>query len=366
MKIDHCASTSAALQITWSDGSHATFPYIWLRDNDPIGFHPDTEERLFDLTSVEMDIQPTDVQSEETQVSLQWPEESQRSTFEADWLYERRLGTAHADAAAVDTTLWTNEFAGDIPRISAKCLSDADLSGALCLLKRYGLAIITDLDDDEKAGEQFGDRIGFKRETNFGVMFEVINKPDPNNLAYTSVALPLHTDLANQALPPGYQFLHCVANDADGGESTFADGFAICEDLRLQNPEHFKLLSEVTIPFRFHDRTCDIRRRQTIINVDESGHILSFIFNAHLVGTPDLAPELMVAYYAAYRDLMQRIRRPEYKIELKLQRGEMVIFDNRRVMHGRNAFDPSSGFRHLRGYYIDRGEVDSRIRVINR
>ncbi|WP_370693691.1 TauD/TfdA family dioxygenase [Oceanobacter sp. 3_MG-2023] len=43
----------------------------------------------------------------------------------------------------------------------------------------------------------------------------------PVNLAYTAIALPLHTGLANQEIPPGYQFLHCLANESQGAESTF-------------------------------------------------------------------------------------------------------------------------------------------------
>ncbi|WP_312881095.1 TauD/TfdA family dioxygenase [Rhizobium leguminosarum] len=44
--------------------------------------------------------------------------------------------------------------------------------------------------------------------------------------------------------------------------------------------------------------------------------------------------------------------------------GEMVIFDNRRVLHGRTAFDPMTGHRLLKGFYVDRGEFDSRIRML--
>jgi gamma-butyrobetaine dioxygenase len=40
------------------------------------------------------------------------------------------------------------------------------------------------------------------------------------------------------------------------------------------------------------------------------------------------------------------------------------VFDNRRVMHGRDAFDSSSGMRHLRGCYVDRTEFQSRLRVL--
>ena len=48
----------------------------------------------------------------------------------------------------------------------------------------------------------------------------------------------------------------------------------------------------------------------------------------------------------------------------KLQAGEMVVFDNRRILHGRDAFDPSTGHRLLKGFYVDRGEFDSKIRML--
>lgn len=63
---------------------------------------------------------------------------------------------------------------------------------------------------------------------------------------------------------------------------------------------------------------------------------------------------------------MAMTRDPAYGIALKLAGGEMVVFDNRRVLHGREAFDPSTGFRHLHGCYVDRGEWDSRLRVLDR
>lgn len=44
--------------------------------------------------------------------------------------------------------------------------------------------------------------------------------------------------------------------------------------------------------------------------------------------------------------------------------GEVLIFDNWRLLHGREGFDPSKGHRHLEGCYIDWDEVYSRIRVL--
>jgi gamma-butyrobetaine dioxygenase len=51
---------------------------------------------------------------------------------------------------------------------------------------------------------------------------------------------------------------------------------------------------------------------------------------------------------------------------LRLGEGQMVVFDNRRVLHGRRAFDPATGKRRLRGCYVDRSEFTSRLRVLQR
>jgi gamma-butyrobetaine dioxygenase len=197
-------------------------------------------------------------------------------------------------------------------------------------------------------------------------VFEVISKPDPNNLAYTSVALPLHTDLPNQEVPPGFQFLHCLANEAVGGGSIFADGFALAEDLRRDDPDAFRLLCDVPIPYRFHDDDADIQVREPVITLDRHGQVIEIRYNAHIAGMFDMAPEIMPAYYRAYRAFMTRTRDPLYRLTFKLEPGEMVVFDNRRVLHGRDAFDPASGFRHLHGCYVDRGEFTSRLRLLAR
>ena len=43
-----------------------------------------------------------------------------------------------------------------------------------------------------------------------------------------------------------------------------------------------------------------------------------------------------------------------------------AAFDNRRVLHGRTAFDEAVGARALKGCYMEREEVLSRIRVLRR
>ena len=213
---------------------------------------------------------------------------------------------------------------------------------------------------------ELAERVGFLRQTNFGVTFEVVNRPDPNNLAYTAGRLPLHTDLPNQEVPPGYQFLHCLANEAVGGGSLFADGYAIARDLRAEEPDAFRMLSETAIPFRFHDSEADIRVHAPVIRLDGAGEPVEIRYNAHIAAVFDMPADVLPAYYRAYRSIMARTRQDRYIVALKLAAGEMVVFDNRRVLHGREAFDPTTGFRHLRGCYVDRGEFDSTLRILAR
>jgi len=358
-----------ALHITFDTGESATFPALFLRDNCPSGFHPQTLEREFDLTSVEPDIAITEARLDGADVLLSWSSGDATSCFSLTWLSANAPGRAFADAAAVAPTLWHGDMTKEqLPTAAASDLlsSDAALLTLLTETKRTGLAIVNGMADDADAGMTVARRIGFLRETNFGITFEVMSKPDPNNLAYTSHALPLHTDLPNQELAPGFQFLHCLANEAEGGGSTFADGFAIAAGLKEHDPEAFDLLASEPIPFRFQDGDYDIGKHHTVIQLDHTGAVSELRFNAHIASVFDMDASKMDAYYRAYRTLMQMTRDPKYVMITKLNGGEMVIFDNRRALHGRAAFDPSTGFRHLRGCYVDRGEFDSRIRVLSR
>ncbi|MDR9394719.1 MAG: TauD/TfdA family dioxygenase [Roseovarius sp.] len=360
---------AAGLEIRWPDGTVGEFPYIWLRDTDPSGFHPQTGERFFDLTGVPLDISPHAVEITPRALLVTWPDQAGPSQFDLDWIKAHRPGQRRADPADVPALAWRADLGGaGVPRHDAGGIlsSDGALSDWLTETKRYGLSVVTGLAGDTGAGMEVARRVGHLRETNFGLTFEVVSKPDPNNLAYTSDALPLHTDLTNQEMPPGYQFLHCLANEAEGGGSTFCDGVAVANDLRESAPEAFEVLSTVTVPFRFHDRDTDIRSRKTVIALDTRGEVSEICFNAHLADILDLAPARLTAFYRAYRLFMEMTRDDAYGIGLKLSGGEMVVFDNRRVLHGRDAFDPSTGFRHLHGCYVDRGEWDSRLRVLAR
>ncbi len=366
VQISSITQAERALNVQWSDGSSATYHYLWLRDNCPSAFHLHTGERSFNLLSISVDICPRAVEFDGSSLTIDWSEGEHRSVFEQSWLREYSYCDALAKNRSSSYVSWDNSFASQIPEADQGDFmqDDQTLLNWMLALDKNGLALIRQMPNTEAAVVETASRIDYLRQTNFGVTFDVISVARPINLAYTSIALPLHTDLANQEVPPGYQFLHCLCNDSSGGESTFVDGLRVLEKLREENPDAFALLSTQAIPFRFHDEGHDIRQHHPVINLDSFGNIIELKYNAHLADIFDLPEAIMYDYYVAYRELMLRLQDPALKIELKLGAGDMVVFDNRRVLHGRNAFDETSGSRHLRGCYVDRSEFKSRLRVL--
>lgn len=356
------------LVVTWSDGTATHYPTIWLRDNCPSGLHPQTHERLLDLLSLDPSPVLGSALLDGDVVALDYAD-GHASRLPLALLDRNKPGQPASDPALVEPQLWRADLTvAGIPRFAGPDIvaDDKVLDAWMRQTARFGLSIVDGLGDRIDAGVEVAQRIGFLRQTNFGTTFEVVSMPDPNNLAYTPVALPLHTDLPNQEVPPGFQFLHCLANEAEGGGSVFADGFAIAEDLRAADPEAFRLLCEVPIPYRFHDADYDIRVREPVITLDRAGRVIEIRYNAHIAAMFDMPADVMPEYYRAYRAYMSRTRDPAYRLSFKLEAGEMVVFDNRRALHGREAFDPSTGFRHLHGCYVDRGEFQSRLRVLAR
>lgn len=357
-----------SLAVGFSDGSASVYSLMWLLDSCPEGFHPQTGERSFDLLSVpDAPLLRRARLLADGRLELQWEHEGPPSHFSADWLSTHRPGVARHDAAMVAHSYWrAADLPDGAPRHDASAIlnDDAALMAWLVDTKKHGLSIVQGIEGEGEASVAIARRIGFLRETNFGTTFEVINKADPNNLAYTSLALALHTDLTNQETPPGYQFLHCITNDAEGGGSVFADGFAMARVLRDSDPQAFDTLATTLIPCRFFDREYDIRNHKPVITLDHTGAIQEIRFNAHLVDLIDLPLETVDAWYRAYRAFMRLTRDPAFRLSFKMAAGEMTAFDNRRILHGREAFNPATGNRHLHGCYVDRVEYDSRMRML--
>ena len=243
---------------------------------------------------------------------------------------------------------------------------DEHLLRWLSLIRDYGVAVLRGTPREPLSVLTLARLIGPARATNFGEHFDVVSKHDPNSNAYTAMGLPCHTDLPNWEHPPDYQLLHCLENGAEGGDSVLVDGFRAAETLRLHDPAAFRLLSRSPIDFRFQDRASDIRFRAPTFGLDEAGAVAEVRFNLAVTDALRAPAKRMGALCRALRAFAAVVRDPALECHHRLQAGELLVFDNRRVLHGRAAFDPATGRRHLQGCYVDRDPLLSRIRVLER
>ena len=69
-------------------------------------------------------------------------------------------------------------------------------------------------------------------------------------------------------------------------------------------------------------------------------------------------------FYDAHVKLTKLIRHPSNLLHLKMAPGQGFALDNRRIIHGRKAFDIASGVRSVEGCYLDWDAINSKNRYI--
>jgi gamma-butyrobetaine dioxygenase len=203
-------------------------------------------------------------------------------------------------------------------------------------------------------------------ETNYGLVFDVRAVPQPENLAYSDLGLGLHTDNPYREPVPGFQALHTLLAAPDGGDSLFADGFALAAELRRLEAAAFATLTRTPVPFRYRSQSAALAADRPLIALDCTGAVAAVHYNSRSIAPLTLPAPDCVAFYHAYRRFAGLLREPQYQLATRLGDGEMVVFDNQRVLHGRTGFASARYPRHLRGCYLTRDSVHSQQALLQR
>ena len=213
--------------------------------------------------------------------------------------------------------------------------------------------------------------VGAIRDTNFGPIWDVkadvtmAGSADTNSTANSTLRLGPHADLPTRETPPGFQFLHCLVNETAGGFSTMTDGHALVDALPNEHPEHYEALTTLRWVFFNRGPGIDHRWSGPMIDLGVDGSPLTLRAFYPVRGFPDMEPADMARAYDAMAVFSSMAADERFQISYQFAPGDMVGFDNRRILHGRDAFE-SGGARHLRGIYIDHDEILSATRVANR
>ena len=265
-----------------------------------------------------------------------------------DVVHTARIPTAAGASTVCPPRRWDRDHRLDPRRVD-------DVDSVARDLVTTGVALIVDTPTRPGTVLEVARSLGFVRETNYGELFDVRTEPEPINLAYSARGLGLHTDNPYRDPSPTVQLLHCLRPAVSGGSSRVSDGFGAAERLRATDPRAFALLTSTSVRFRFRSADVDLEARRPIIQLESGGEVVGVAVNPRSLADDLDGP--MATALARFTELLD-----DGAIEHRLEAGEVLLVDNRRVAHARSEFDPSDG-RHLQGCYIDIDSVGSLARL---
>ncbi len=366
--ISNLAQDGALIQIEWQDGHRSTFHSLWLRDNCPMptSRHPNGQ-RILESARIPAGIQPQSAALRDGQIEIIWAPDGHLSRYDPAWLRAHCPCDEHRESRRRHPILWSADLTGALPEASYPRVAGrpATLRRWLAHIRDYGFAILHDVPVQSGMVTKVVELFGYVRETNYGRLFDVRAVADPTNLAYTGLALSNHTDNPYRDPVPTLQLLHCLASSVSGGENTLVDGFQVAAYLRQHHPEPFDRLTRTPLQFQYADMETELAAETPMIRLDSRGQVSGIRVNNRSLQPLDLPLAEIEPFYDAYRTFAGLLADPRFQVRIRLEPGDLICFDNERVLHGRTGYE-SSGIRHLQGCYADRDGLLSRLAVLSR
>jgi alpha-ketoglutarate-dependent taurine dioxygenase len=359
---------SDSLTLHWADGQRSQFASIWLRDNEVGQRDAHSGQRLIDIADLPAAPKIRSASLHAGSVQIQWENEARGASFDVAWLAAHR---ADSCAKHGQRKVW---LGGSMSALSdfgwlGFALAKEHAAPRLAWLERLltdGIAFLSGVPAGAEGILAAMAFVGRVAETNYGQVFDVRSVAQPENLAYSDLGLGLHTDNPYREPVPGFQALHVLVAAPDGGESLFADGLALAEHLRRDDQESFAQLTNTLVPFQYRSRDADLRAERPLIQLSCDGTVTAVHYNNRSIAALQLPLERTQKFYAAYRKFALLLREPRFQLKFRMRDGDLVLFDNQRILHGRTPFSSSKYPRHLRGCYLTRDSVYSEAGLLRR
>ena len=339
---------------------------FWLRErvNGDTYIDEGTQQRLFDPTNLQNDIKIENIDLSKDFLEVKFND----GTFAKLSLTNifKEFSNIN-DVKHINKVQWDSSFT-DLNNFEFKenFFDNKEMYQALQSFYKFGFVIFKNVPTKNNYIVNFANSIGSIRRTNFGEFFNVKSKPQPNDLAYTSLPLAPHTDNPYRNPVPCIQMLHCIENEVSGGHSTLVDGFTVSEKLKKDYPDYYKILTEIKVRFQFIDQSVVLEDWAKMIQLDENGDFNQVRFSPRLDFVPLIDKEKLDLFYAARKKISELYNSENFRIEFKLLPGDLLMMDNYRLLHGRTSYDANEGKRFLQGCYIDYDSTEGKLKHLKR
>ena len=267
---------------------------IWLRERvrDEEFLDKNNDQRLFDPSFLEnIDIKDARINNNLLELTFN---DGVFSKFEIDKLTSEFLDSENL-INTVQQKLWDSSLKNKPTYQFEENINEKKVMYELLKsFYEYGFVIIKNVPTENNFIVNFANSIGSVRRTNFGEHFNVKSKSNPNDLAYTTLHLSPHTDNPYRNPVPCIQILHCIENEVSGGFSTLVDGYTVTENLKKEDPETYKVLSEIKVRFKFTDKNVVLEDWSELIHLDENKEFKQVRFSPRLDYVPMLEKNYLI------------------------------------------------------------------------
>lgn len=385
---DGITALSSSLRIESQRGVTRNYLYTALRDSCqcPRCVDPHSKQRNIRTTDIPGQIRPRDIEHSEDgqQLRIKWaddvPESDEGeghhvSVYDRETLLNPVRRTVRGVTELRSKFLWDEAKMKDVQHwVSYEefMAGGRGFAEAMRNLSLTGLIFVKDIPDSRDEVAKIATRMGPLRNTFYGSTWDVRSVPQATNVAYTHQKLDFHMDLMYMVDPPGYQLLHCLQNSCEGGESVFADALGAAHAMRRHFPEYFKTLTHFRVPYEYNHEHAVYYNSWPVIELGESHPYKLPAIKRVNYSPPFQAPMHSLPQFQghknghnflnAFKKFTSMLNNPAFQFQLKLEPGQCVVFENRRVVHARRQFDISSGYRWLAGTYVDTDSLHSTFR----
>jgi trimethyllysine dioxygenase len=360
-------ATEKGLRVVWdAEASDSRFPWFWLRDHghEEATLHPITRQRQLFTAGISDDVRgaSAQVESDARSVIVDWRGGGQ-SRYPLDFLWEFRAPRPGAMPSAAFEVHWdATVIATHTPRVPYDAIMAADdgLVRWLEAVEVYGFCLADGVPATPEDTAALARRIGYLRATIFGELWDFTADLAKADTAYTNLELRPHTDGTYALDAPGLQLFHCLEFAGSGGESILVDGFRIADELRAADPDAYETLAAVEVTGQYLGDGANLMATRPVFR-EEHGRLVQVTYNNYDRAPFRLPDAEMRAFYRALKAFEALANDARLQWRYPLRPGEVLLFDNWRVLHGRAAYQ---GARRLCGAYLNREDFESRLRLL--
>lgn len=356
------------VRVELEDGGSVELHRFALRDACPCPSCrlPLSGQRLFESSEVLPQARVSAVAHGPGGLRIDWAD-GHVSVFPPEWLEAEAEAQHRGGRPRRPLKLWGAELAERLPAADFdEVVHQRETFVAwLAATAEFGFALLRGVPREEGAVAGVAELFSPVRTTNYGRVFDVSVRVGAANLADSAGALSLHTDNPYRDPAPTLQLLECLSASITGGETVLVDGFRAVALLGEFAPEKLSTLARQPIRYSYADGAAEFSAELPLLSLDQDGQPLSLRVNNRSKGVPVGPPELVARWYEAYFALLALLERRDAQLSFRLEPGELLVLDNRRVLHGRRGFT-DLGERRLQGCYADRDALLSTLACATR